>query len=154
MRSGWSLVAATVVALAACNRQHLAPVPTMGRRVGLAPVDSMIVIANVEEVGEMAVQIDTSIAVPGQSIRVPVHVRETGMLNVFAEAGADGLDLTLTILDANEGRLAYVNNSRGRDPQTELAVRPGQYTIQIGTYGTNVRTGALRVVAWMAPLHD
>ncbi|MBX7196405.1 MAG: hypothetical protein K1X94_30410 [Sandaracinaceae bacterium] len=109
----------------------------------------MIVVAEPQEVGPGGLLVNTSMAVPGQSIRIPIDATQGGVLHVFAEAGADGLDLTLTILDEGEAQRAYVDDSRGRDPQAAVPIAAGRYVIQIGTYASYVRTGPVRVAVWV-----
>lgn len=138
------------ILLASCGAS-LAPLPALSRRVGLPPGDSMLVVGEPQEVGSGGLLIDTSIAVPGQSIRIPLDVTQPGVLHVYAEAGAEQLDLTLTILDEGESQRAYVDDSRGLNPQTASPVTPGRYFAQIGTYAAYVRTGPVRVTAWMTP---
>lgn len=150
MTKKWFAAATCLSMLVGCGAS-LAPLPALQRRVGLPPGDSMLVVAEPQEVGPGGLLIDTSIAVPGQSIRIPLDVTDRGVLNVYAEAGAESLDLTLTILDESEGQRAYVDDSRGLNPQTATPVGPGRYFAQIGTYAAYVRSGPVRVTAWMTP---
>jgi hypothetical protein len=148
-RHGKGAAAAWVCILFTGCGASLEPLPPLTRRVGLPSAEALLVVGEPQQVGTGGLVIDTSIAVPGQSIRIPLDVTQPGVLHVYAEAGAPRLDLTLTILDEDEGQRAHVDDSRGLNPQSATPVAPGRYCAQIGTYAAYVRTGPLRVTAWM-----